>query len=442
MGPSFVPPPPTLDPGLDPPSITTPPPGPESRSWLTRARHVAAPTGPSPQPGSPGSVVVYASALGSNVVDVDGNRYVDLAAGFGSMLLGHSHPRVTSALELQSGRLLQALGDVHPSEPRIALMTRLAQLHPSGDALVILGQSGADAVTAALKTAVLATGKPRVLALDGAYHGLSYAPLAACGLRASYRAPFAAQLGSHVTFLPCPLDEDAAERALELARLELAVGDVGAVLFEPILGRAGCVEPPPEFLPELAQLARRHGALLIADEVWTGLGRAGEWLASAPLAPELICLGKGLGGGLPISAVIGERAVMSAWRREAEVVHTATFSGAPLACVTALATLDVLSRERLVQRSAELGAHFRDALAARLARFDVTIRGRGLMLAVDLGRARAAVDVCRGLLQRGYLASTGGGEREAVVLTPPLVIGEAQLSGALDAFEAVLAEGA
>ena len=383
---------------------------------------------------APAGAIVLATAKGSVVVDVDRNRYVDLAAGFGALLLGHGHPSVLRALSLESERLLLALGDLHPSDAKIALTERLSALHPEKDARVIVGQSGADAVTAALKTAALATGKPGVVAFRGAYHGLSYAPLAACGLRDGYRAPFAAQLNPHVTFVDYPGDDAAAARSLTDTRRALSTGEVGAVLVEPILGRGGCVVPPDGFLRELSTLSREHGALFVADEIWTGLGRSGAMLASvaAGVAPDVVCLGKGLGGGVPISACIGSDAVMRAWRREPEVVHTSTFAGAPLACAAALSTLDVLSRERLVARSGELGARFREALASELAETPgvVAVRGEGLMLGIDLGpRPGAATRAMSRLLEAGYVVSTGGGGREVVVLTPALTIAEAQLDG-------------
>jgi 4-aminobutyrate aminotransferase-like enzyme len=425
---SDVPPPPEVDPGNDLPVVRVRPPGPESRSWLVRHAEFCAPMGPRVS-GRP-TATVYASGKGSNVIDADGNRYVDLAAGFGALLLGHAHPRVLGAIELEAPRLMQALGDVYPSEPKIALASRLAELFPEAGARVLFGQSGADAVSAALKTAVLHTGRPGVLAFHGAYHGLSYAPLAALGLRASYREPFVEQLNRHVTFVDTPRDEASADAALERARVALASGEIGAVLFEPILGRGGVVVPPPDFLGELARLARGAGALTVADEIWTGLGRAGKWLCSSELAPDLVCLGKGLGGGLPISACVGRGDAMRAWSREPEVVHTSTFAGAPLACVTALATLDVLSRGGLVSRSAELGQTWLAALRAALADVPgvVEVRGAGLMIGVDLGeRPGAAAELMQLLLERGYIVSTGGEQRDVVVLTPPLVIVESLL---------------
>jgi 4-aminobutyrate aminotransferase / (S)-3-amino-2-methylpropionate transaminase / 5-aminovalerate transaminase len=418
-----------------PPRIVSAPPGPSSRTWLVRHAHVAAPMGPILPPGPP-SGVVYATGRGSNVNDVDGNRYLDLAGGFGSLLLGHLHPAVQRVMALQSERLLQALGDLYPADAKIALLERLTRLYPEPGAKGILAQSGSDAVSAALKTAKLATGRSGVLAFAAAYHGLGYGPLAACGLRESYRAPFAAELNQHVWFAPYPTNSDTQAESLEKCRARLLQGDVGAVLIEPVLGRGGVVAPPLGFVSELGRLARESGALLVADEIWTGLGRAGTWLSAVAegVTPDLICLGKGLGGGLPLSAVIGKAEVMQSWRREAEVVHTATFAGAPLACSTAIATLDVLGKEKLPERSAGLGARYLEALRSALNGSEQVreVRGRGLMLGIDLGeRPGSASQLMQSLLKAGYITSTGGGQREVLVLTPALNIDEDVLFGSI-----------
>lgn len=441
---SEIPPPVEVEPGQDEPEILSRPPGPSSRSWLVRHAHRAAPMGPKPrhEPGdlrAPPAGIVYASAKGSNVIDVDSNRYVDFAAGFGAMLLGHSHPSVLRMLDFQSHRLLMALGDVFPADAKIALLERLAALHPDPNARVILGQSGADAITAALKSALLFTGKPGVLAFNGAYHGLSYAPLAACGLRESYRTPFVEQLNPHVRFVDYPSQASELDRVLTQVRSALADGSVGAILVEPILGRGGVVVPPAEFLPELGKAARDSGALIIADEIWTGLGRSGKMLysSSSEFTPDLLCLGKGLGGGLPISAVVGRGTVLEAWRRDAEVVHTSTFAGNALACGAAIATLDVISREHLPQRAASVGGQLLSSLQTRLARFSkATVRGAGMMIAIDLGdRPGRATQLAIRLLERGYITSTGGGRREILVLTPPLTMAESLLTSFVDALD-------
>jgi 4-aminobutyrate aminotransferase/(S)-3-amino-2-methylpropionate transaminase len=422
-------------------------PGPESRAWLSRFAAVAAPMGPRPAPPAPGEpsasgTIVYREASGSNVIDVDGNRYVDLAAGFGSLLLGHRPEGVRRRLVEQADRLMQSLGDLHPSDVKISLLERLAARIGGGRG--ILGQSGADALSAALKSAVLSTGRAGVVAFAGAYHGLSYGPLALCGLRQSYRAPFIAQLNPSVRFVGYPGDAAALEPALAAVRAELERGDVGAVVFEPILGRGGVVVPPAGFASALSALCREFGAVLVADEVWTGLGRAGEWLLSQAQGAraDVVCLGKGLGGGLPISACFGTTEVMASWSRDEEVVHTSTFAGAPLAAAAALETLDALEQRQLCERARRLGAAFAEALRAEFpagwAR-GWEVRGAGFMLGIDLGPCgSSALDLSRALLARGYIVSLGGGRRDSLVLTPALDIAEAQLEAFSRAFGASL----
>ncbi len=414
---------------------------------MLRYDRVAAPMGPTPSGDAPSSAILYHFARGANVVDVDDNVYVDLAAGFGSMLLGHGHPAILRAIEVQSERLLQSMGDVHPSVAKVALCERLSatSTDPSRKYQVILGQSGADAVSAALKSAAASTGRPGIVAFRGAYHGLSYGPLAACGFRESYRSPFLAQLNPHVQFVDFPTTASEAERALDQVREALATGEAGAVLVEPIVGRGGIVVPPDGFLEQLVGVAHDAGALLIADEIWTGLGRSGAWLRSDDANPDLVCLGKGLGGGLPMSACLGSADVMSAWRRPEELVHTSTFAGAPLACAAAIATLDTLRREHLVERSAEVGGRWKTSLAAALSNVaDVAeVRGEGMMIGIDLGaRPGAASRAASALLARGYLVSTGGAGREVIVLTPPLTIPEPLVELAVTAIAEVLQAGA
>jgi 4-aminobutyrate aminotransferase-like enzyme len=422
--------------GQEPPHLVTRPPGQHSRTFGVRYAHARAPMGP---PGrSPG--IVYASAEGSNVTCVDGNRYVDLAGGFGAALVGHRHPSVLRAISLQSERLLHALGDVYPSDATVGLVERLTELYPEPNAQVVLGQSGSDAVTAALKTACLFTGRPGVVAFAGGYHGLGYGPLAASGFRPSYRDPFLSQLNPHVRFAPYPEDEQSLPAVLDAVRTALEAGDAGAVLVEPVLGRGGVIEPPPGFLEALGVAARERGALLVADEIWTGLGRSGRMLAAESARPDLVCLGKGLGGGLPLSAVLGRREVMSAWQRSEEVVHTSTFAGAPLACAAALATLDVLGRERLPERAERVGEGFRQSLVDALSGLGgARVRGRGLMLGIELdAKAGTGGEAVRRLLEQGYITTSGGRDRECLVLTPPLTIAEPLLEAATRAIAATL----
>jgi 4-aminobutyrate aminotransferase/(S)-3-amino-2-methylpropionate transaminase len=434
------------------PEIRVAPPGPRSRALAARLAAVESPAVDArredreKQSGEEHAPIVYERGSGPNVVDVDGNVYVDLAAGFGALLLGHVPSRVASALAAQEQRLWLALGDVYAAESKVVLCERLAAAFPEPGARVMLGASGADAVTAALKTAMLTTGRAGVVAFDGAYHGLSYGPLAACGLRPSFRLPFAGQLNTHVTFAPYPRDEASLAGTMAEVERALAGGTIGAVLVEPILGRGGCVVPPDGFLRALREACTRAGALLVCDEIWTGLGRSGAWLASAEagVVPDLICLGKGLGAGMPISACIGRGDAMAAWGAHGgTIIHTATHFGSPLACTAALAALDALEEAKLVSRAREVGARWMDHLRRRLGRCRVTeVRGRGLMVGIELeGGSARALAVTRRLLQRGWIVLTGGVAGDVLTLTPPLDIDERILDVFVEALAETLADG-
>ncbi|HVJ92603.1 MAG TPA: aminotransferase class III-fold pyridoxal phosphate-dependent enzyme, partial [Labilithrix sp.] len=297
--------------GQELPRIIVPPPGPRSRELARRMAAVESPAFDARRQaralasGEEPSPIVYARGRGANVFDADGNRYVDLTAGFGALVLGHAPNEATEAARLAGEELALALGDVYATEIKVRACEAIAALFPEPGARVMLGLSGADAVTCALKTALLATGKPGVVAFRGSYHGLSYGPLAALGFAPAFREPFALHLGVPVAFAPFPESASELDAALAAVRSLLATGDVGALLVEPILGRGGCVAPPAGFLAGLRALADDAGALLIADEIWTGLGRTGAVLASAPVLADVICLGKALGGGVPISACVG-----------------------------------------------------------------------------------------------------------------------------------------
>jgi 4-aminobutyrate aminotransferase/(S)-3-amino-2-methylpropionate transaminase len=434
--------------GDEPPEMLVPPPGPMSRSALARIAQVECPAfgrrreARAQQSGEEMLPIVLASGKGSNLFDVDGNRYVDLVAGFGALVLGHAATPVQRAIAGQADRLVQALGDVYAADAKIALLERLASLHPGVRPRVLLGQSGSDAITAALKTARLATGKPGVVAFEGAYHGLGYGPLAACGVRPSYRLPFVDQLNPRVTFAPYPRAEAGVDPALAAVEAALRVGDVGAVLVEPILGRGGCVVPPPAFLGGLVEAAHRHGALVVADEIWTGMGRSGAVVRSTAVgvSVDILCFGKGLGGGLPISACVAAEDVMMAWAGDVEVVHTSTHAGSPLACAAAIATLDALRFRKLPARAREVGEAARATFRAALEGVPgvVEVRGEGLMLGIELDGGDRGLRAMRGMLAKGYVVITGGIHSETLTLTPPLTIQEERLADAATALREVL----
>jgi len=381
--------------------------------------------------------IVLARGEGDVLEDVDGNRFVDLVAGFGALALGHAPPSVLAALREAEARLPLGLGDVYASEEKVLLCEALAALYPEPGARVLLGLSGADAVTAALKTAVLATGRPGVLAFRGAYHGLSYGPLAACGLLPAFREPFAAQLGDHVSFAPYPGEAAALDESLSEAERVLRAGETGLVLVEPMLGRGGCVVPPPAFLPELAALARAHGALLAADEIWTGLGRSGAMLASvaAGVVPDLVCLGKALGAGTPISACVGRASAFAAWGAHGgTAIHTATHFGAPPACAAALTSLSELHRLALPARAARLGSFLTEVLTEN----GFLVTGAGLMVGIVLPTAAVALGAARRLLGAGYLVLTGGTRGNVLTLSPALTFSEGYILPFVEALRGAL----
>ncbi len=376
--------------------------------------------------------MVLSHGEGLNLFDVDGNRYVDLAAGFGAAIFGHGPTPIHARASEQIGSLVQGLGDMLPTAIKIELSTRLAAIHPDPHAKVLLGQSGADAVTAALKTACLATDRPGVLAFEGAYHGLSYAPLAACGFQSSLRLPFHAQLNPHVNFAPYPSSKEDLSNALSIAASRLERGDIGAVLIEPVLGRGGVLVPPTGFLRSLFELARKHGALVIADEIWTGMGRAGavSQTLAEDLVPDLLCFGKGLGASFPISACIGTEPAMDAWARSGQVVHTSTHAGAPLGCAAALAVLDALEDGTVFNHVRSVSARF----FARAKDLGLTARGKGFMLGLDVPPSHAGPALFRSLINRGYLTTLGGSAASVIVLTPPLTTSFGALESLLEVF--------
>ncbi len=358
--------------------------------------------------------IFWERAAGANVWDVDGNRYLDLTAAFGVASVGHANPRVVAAIQAQAGKLLHAMGDVHPNELKLKLARELVALTfgrwDKSEARVVFANSGAEAVEIALKTAVIHTRRPGVIAFDGAYHGLTYGALDTTW-RADFRSHFTGQLGHFTAHVPFGRLPDVAN-----------IQDFGAVIAEPIQGRGGIVVPPDDFLPKLRRFCDEHGLLLILDEIYTGFCRTGRWFACehSGVVPDIVCVGKAMAGGFPISACIGRAKVMDSWpESQGEAIHTSTFLGNPLGCAAALASIAEMKRLKLAARSRELGKW----LATRLARTG-KVRGQGLMLGLEVDNA---VPVVEKFLQRGVLALPEGSRNEVVGLTPPLVITKRQL---------------
>lgn len=406
--------------------------------------------------------IVWERAQGLYVWDAEGKKYLDLTAAFGVAAAGHANARVVKAGQRQMSRLLHAMGDVHPHALKAALAKELSRvtferwatqaylrgltkkgrdgtsLAPRPKGKTIFCNSGFEAVEAALKTALLATGRPGVIAFAGAYHGLGYGSLNATH-REFFRSRFQTQLGGFAQFVPFPRAGKSGGTA-DLEEVEKAVRrgfreqSVGAILVEPVQGRGGIRVPPAAFLPLLRQLCDEHGALLILDEVYTGFGRTGRWFACEYSAtiPDLICLGKALTGGFPLSACVGRAAIMdAAWPpSQGEAIHTSTFLGHPVGCAMALAQMAEIRRQKLVVRSAELGKTLLQALSLLQPPPSLLLsaRGLGLMAGLELrlpdgSPATARTwQIIQAMLQRGFILLPEGEHSNVIGFTPPLTI--------------------
>ncbi|MBC5809842.1 MAG: aspartate aminotransferase family protein, partial [Candidatus Eremiobacteraeota bacterium] len=382
--------------------------------------------------------VFWASAQGATVTDVDGNRYLDLTSAFGVALTGHANAAVAIAISAQAQRLPHGMGDVHPSDVKVALLQRLAGLAPVDEPRTFLCSSGAESVEFAMKSAMLATGKPDVLAFHGAYHGLSYGALEAGGIE-KFRAPWRAQLRNAAAFVDFPdrREPASARRSLDAIEAALAArGSIGAVLAEPIQGRAGVIVPPDGFLRDLRALCDARGVLLVLDEIYTGFGRTGTLFACERegVRPDMLCVGKALGGGFPISATIVTRRVADAWPASAgEALHTSTYLGNPMGCAAALANLDEIERRDLVAQASERETLVLQQLERLRAAntWIVDVRGRGMLWAIEFDDGATAGAVALRALQMGVMVLQSGLRGESLTIAPPLVIGDDQLARAL-----------
>jgi len=386
----------------------------------------------------PNAPIFWERAAGANVWDVDGNRFIDLTAAFAVANTGHGHPRVVAAVSDQADRLLHGMGDVHPPAVKVDLLEALVRRYPGGVAARgVLMTSGSDAVETAIKTAMLTTQKAGIVAFEGAYHGLGFGALDATA-REMWRTPFAARLPKATEFARFG-DVESVRDAARRCRLP-----VGAVLVEPIQGRGGERIPPDGFLAGLRSLCDDEGWLLIVDEIFTGFGRSGRWFACEhdAVIPDLLCVGKGMASGMPISACLGRVDVMASWPdSRGEAMHTQTFLGHPPSCAAALAAIAVIEEEKLVENAAHQGARALARLREKLAAVPgvVEVRGRGLILAVECEKAEDAVRACRRALENGVIALLSGDDGRVISITPPLCIESEILELAIDVVAEALA---
>jgi 4-aminobutyrate aminotransferase-like enzyme len=392
--------------------------------------------------------IVWKRASGVHVWDESsGRKYLDLTAAFGVAVAGHANTRVVQAGRRQMGELLHAMGDVHPHALKAELARELSRITferwGQGSGKTIFTNSGFEAVEAALKSAFLLTGRARVIAFKGAYHGLGYGALNVTH-REHFRSPFRRQLREFATFVDFPASKSELHAALSSVRGALERGRFGAVLVEPVQARGGIRVPPAGFLKAVRAACDDHNVPLILDEIYSGFGRTGRWFACehSHVAPDIICLGKALTGGFPLSACVGRADLMdAAWPASSgEAIHTSTFLGHPVGCAMALANIHEIQRRSLVAAAAEKGAELLSML--RLIRSDklrLNARGLGLMAGLEI-RTRAgkpassaSLRLIKVLLQRGFIFLPEGEHANVISFTPPLTITSAQLKSSVKA---------
>ncbi|MFI4890420.1 MAG: acetyl ornithine aminotransferase family protein [Steroidobacterales bacterium] len=433
------------------PHVKTELPGPRARALIARDALVVSPCYPRDYP------FVMSHGRGAEVWDVDGNRFLDFAAGIAVCSTGHSHPAVVAAINEAAARFLHISSDFW-HEGQVRLAERINELSPLGEpTMSFFAQSGTESVEGALKLARYVTGRPRFIGFLGGFHGRTMGSLAFTSSKYTQQKGFFATMPgvTHVpypnSFRPLLAGADQGQAVLRYIEDVLFAGNVPAsevagILIEPIQGEGGYIVPPDGFLAGLRALCDRHGILLIFDEVQSGIGRTGTMFACQQwnVIPDIMTLAKGLGSGLPIGMVVAKKSIMEKWSRGA---HGNTYGGNPLCCAAALATLDLVECEYR-HNAARVGGYFQQRLRGLAEKFEAIgeVRGRGLMIGMELVADRAtnapARKLCDALVTRAFhngllLLSCGA---STVRFMPPLMIGEGLVDEAMHLLEISLVE--
>ncbi len=404
--------------------------------------------------------LVVERASGSWLETVDGGRYLDYTCGIGVTNTGHAHPRVVAAITEQAGRGIHLQQNIVYHQPGLELHRRLPARFPNARAgteyRLFLSNSGAEAVEAAVKLAKYVTRRPSVIAFRGGFHGRTHAAMALTTSSVKYRAHFEPlPSGVHFAPYPYPLRMGGADAALAttLAAIDdlfagvVAPDDVAAFIVEPVLGEGGYVVPPDGFLPALREIADRHGILLAVDEVQSGYARTGRFFASewTPATPDIVIMAKGIASGLPLSGILAPRELLD---QLAPGAHGGTYGGNAVACAAALATLDVIDDEGLLERAETVGATTLDRLREVAAGHACVaeVRGRGLMIAIEFAEGDALTprpDLAKGLLAeamaRNLLLLSCGTYGQAVRIIPPLTTTDDEVELTVNAIGGALA---
>jgi len=428
--------------------IRTEIPGPRSRAILEREQGAVA------HPLIVHLPIVAADAYGSTITDVDGNTFIDFVGGVGVLNVGHGHPKVVEAVQEQVGRFLHTDFTVVPYESYVALAERLGALVPiAGPTRAAFFNAGTEAVENAVKFARLYTGRPAVIAFEGAFHGRTLLSLT----MTSKPHPYKTGLGPFVPEVyraPYPNEYRGIDAGEALAQLDhmlhahVPASHVAAIVFEPQQGEGGFIPAPQAYVEGLRALCDEHGIVLVADEVQTGFGRTGRMFAMEHygVEPDLITVAKSIAAGLPLSGVIGRAEIMDFGHSGAV---GGTFIGNPVALAAALAVLDVFEEERLVERAVSIGDEIRGRMLAWQERHVEIgdVRGLGAMLAIELVSGRdtkepapdLAEAVIAAALQRGLILLKAGVHANCIRVLCPLTIGEPELAEALDVWGEALA---
>jgi len=392
-------------------------------------------------------------AEGSELWDVEGKRYIDFAAGIAVLNTGHRHPKVMAAVQAQLDSFTHTAFQIVPYEPYVAVCERLNALAPfSGPAKSVLFSTGAEAMENAVKIARAHTGRPGVIAFSGGFHGRTTFTMALTGKVAPYKKKFGISPPG-VFHVPFPAESHGVSvteslRALEtLFRADIDPSEVAAIIIEPVQGEGGFLPAPTELLVALRQIADQHGIVLIADEIQTGFARTGKMfgIEHSGVEPDLVTVAKALAGGFPLSGVIGRATIMDA----PEVGGLGgTYAGSPMACAAALAVLDVIAEEGLVERANHIGARIKGALEIAARRNDIApiayIRGPGSMVAFDIVDADGGPDaaatkkVIQAALADGLILLSCGIHDNSIRLLNPLTISDALLDEGLEKLEHAL----
>ena len=424
-------------------------PGPKSKAIIARKEQVVC------DPVDLHVNAIIESGMGAVVTDVDGNTMIDLSSGLGCLLVGHSHPKVVEAVQRQAARFSHTDFSVLPYEIYVELAERLVGL-VGGDRKVALFNSGAEAVENAVKFAKAATGRHAIVCFEGAFHGRTLLTMTLTSRHTPYKegfGPFAPEVYRVPFSYPYRSTEADGSGRLALDELRHAFAtlvdprSVAAVLFEPVQGEGGYIVPGPAFLPGVQELCREHGMLTIADEIQSGCGRTGRFLASEhfDLDPDIVILAKALGSGYPLSAVVGRTEIMDAPGPSA---IGGTYVGNPVACAAAIAVLDVIEREGLIEHAEVVGKSIRarwEALSDDVPQIG-DVRGLGSMVGVEMVTDRESKEPDAAFVgrlmseaqKRGLITVSCGAYHNVLRHLPPLVITDEQLAEALD----VLADAA